>query len=65
MSEFFATFLTPAEVAKVLRSSVFHVRNLIKYGLLPAVRAGKRQLRVSVKALGDYLEAQRVESNRR
>ena len=57
-------YLTPAEVARIIHSTVFHVRNLIKSGVLPATRPGKRNLRVSTVDLTAFLDQQKVGGSR-
>lgn len=47
-------WLKPSEIARDLRLSAMTVYRLIEVGELPAVRIG-RSLRVSRKALDDYL----------
>jgi excisionase family DNA binding protein len=49
------TFLTVAEVARIMRVSKMTVYRLVHSGELPAVRVG-RSFRVPEKAVHDYLE---------
>ena len=52
------SFLTPQEVAKLLRVSVYTVRRWIKDGNLPAYKVG-RGWRISESDLGTWLIQQR------
>jgi excisionase family DNA binding protein len=53
-----AAMLTPSEVAKALRLSTRHVRNLLAEGELPAVRVGSRW-RVKRTDVDAYLAGRR------
>ena len=51
-------FMTPDEVADVLRVTVSQVYTLMRSGQLPAVKIGRRGIwRVSPAALAAYVEA--------
>jgi len=52
-------FLTPQEVAKILRVSVYTVRRWIKEGDLPAYKVG-RSWRIEEEELERWLDAQRL-----
>lgn len=49
-------YLTPLDVARVLRCSKAHVYNLISTGELKACRIGQRLLRVARSELRRYLD---------
>ncbi len=53
-------FYTVAETASILRLSRKSVYDLIKAHSLPAIRLGKRQLRISSKDLKNYIDQKRV-----
>jgi excisionase family DNA binding protein len=55
-------FLTPQEVAEILRVSVYTVRRWIKEGNLPAYKVG-RSWRIEEEELGRWLEGQRLAGN--
>lgn len=51
-------FMTPEEVAEVLRISISQVYTLMRSGQLAAVKIGKRGIwRVSINALEEYVSA--------
>jgi len=55
-------FLTPSEVARILRCGVETVRRLVRMGLLPATRnpGANSHLRIPAQAVDEYLRSQRV-----
>lgn len=55
-------FLTPQEVAEILRVSVYTVRRWIKEGDLPAYKVG-RSWRIEEDELGRWMEGQRLTGN--
>ena len=55
-------FLTLADVAEILSTSVAQVYAMVRRGDLPAIKIGGRgQWRVSAGDLEDYIQQQRVE----
>jgi excisionase family DNA binding protein len=56
-------FYTVAETASILRLSKKSVYDLIRENRLPAIRLGKRQLRISFKDLEAFIEQKRVVSS--
>ena len=58
-------FLTLAEVAEILNTSVAQVYAMVRRGDLPAIKIGGRgQWRVSETDFEDYIAQQRVETKR-
>jgi len=57
------SFLTPTEVAKLLRVSRSHVQNLQKSGALPSLRIGERRFVIRRVDLDRYLEQSFVQTN--
>ena len=53
-------FLTTDEVARVIRCTPYHVRDLIRAGELPASRTGKRRLVVEESDLQRFVASRRV-----
>jgi excisionase family DNA binding protein len=59
-------FMTPDEVADVLRVTVSQVYTLMRSGQLPAVKIGRRGIwRVSPAALAVYVETLEAQSHER
>ena len=58
-------FLTLADVAEILSTSVAQVYAMVRRGDLPAIKIGGRgQWRVSAGDLEDYIQQQRVETQK-
>ena len=57
--------LTVDEVAEILRVSPSTVYRRIQAGELPAVKLGHRQVRIKQEDLDAYIEAHRIEPDRR